>query len=235
MNRKLNIDGWLVFAIWVAVLVFVVFSACVAHGAPLRAAWRPTLTGSVDQSTIAHGQTVHITYSSPDATGCAYGITQWGQWIGWADGVSIPTSGTLQITPALPGTFVVTIAAAKRRFNLNHDLATVEGHRRSVTLSFPITVTEPGKPQDAWDGNSPFQARLWFDPPQIKAGEATTRHWESSGATAYLDGQRVPANGSDVLRPTESIESVLQVTAGRRWKWVNVQRASVVVANQKRK
>ncbi len=225
----------------IALLLIATFAMGVAAllamgGRVYGATWKPTLHATIDRSTIVHGETAHISYNSPDATGAAYNITQYGEIIGWADGVSIPvsaTSRTLQITPALPGTFVLTIVVAKRRLNLNQDLATVEGHRRTTPISFPITVLAIGeKPGNAWDGQSPFQAAIRFDPPTIKLGESVQRSWASNGprgTKAYIDGQLVPANGSDVLRPAQSLESVLNVTAGRRWQWHNAQRATVTV------
>ena len=217
----------------VVLLIALLFAAAGVLSGAVQAAspclWAPTLTGTIDQSTIPLGATAKIRYSAPDATGCQYGIRQWGSVIGWSDGVPIPTSGVLQITPALPGTFVVTIVAAKRLLDLNRD-GKFDGRRRTVSLSFPITVK--GGPSSPWDGVPDFKGKLWFDPPQIKRGESTMRRWTSEGGTAYLDGQRVPASGQDVLRPVEDLTSILQVTAGRRWKFVRVERATVVVKTQ---
>lgn len=183
---------------------------------------RPTITGTIDTSTVTPGTTIKITYSSPDATSCQFSIHQWGQWIGWSDGIPIPTSGVLQVTPAVPGEFTITIVAAKRRFDLNMD-GKFDGRRRTSSISFPIVVTNAPQKRE------PSTGHLWFDPPVIKKGQTTTRNWTSSGGTAYLDGQRVPPSGSDVLRPQETLQSILQVTRGRRWSWVFIEKATVVV------
>lgn len=185
--------------------------------------WRPILTASAPTSRVAVGETLEITYSTQGATSCQFNITQWGQWIGWSDGVVIPTSGVLQITPALEGRFVVTITAFRRLADLNRD-GKSDGRRRSVSWSMEIVA-----------GNAPESARpvlegkVWFDPPRIRLGESTVRHWVSSGGIAYLDGQRVPASGSDVLIPKSTLTTYLQVTAGRRWRWAAIDRATVIV------
>lgn len=114
---------------------------CVVAASPLSAGrWRPKLAAEANRTAVARGETIVVTFSATNATSVQAFVNEFGQWIGWSDGVVMPaTSGSFTVTPAVAGEFVITVAAWRRARDLNGD-GKADGHRRSVTITIPITV-----------------------------------------------------------------------------------------------
>lgn len=185
--------------------------------------WKPELTASADRTTVRPGETVTITYSTTNATGGLFFVHQIGQWIGLSDGISLPLpSGEFTSTPAVPGTYTIMVVAARRAADLNNSHQS-EGRRRAVIVEIPITVLAPTE-----SAPTAVAGTLTFSPAKVNPGEKVTRTWTSSGGQTFLDGQPVPANGSDMFVPEKSIVSTLQVVK-TRWDLFKVQAVLEVI------
>jgi hypothetical protein len=134
-------------AVAVFVLALVFFAAGLLCGgepltkqvrSPLRP-WRPALTATISSTSIWLGESIHVAYSTKNATGCLRDWTQLRPFIGRSDGIVIPTQGSYTHTPREVGTFTTRMMATRRLGNLNGN-GREEGWRRAVILEFEVEV-----------------------------------------------------------------------------------------------